>query len=101
LKWSITEKFHDYLYGHEFSVLTDNNPLTYVLTTAKLDATGHRWLAALSAYNFTIKYRPGKLNTDADVLSRLPQHTEMSTESVSDICNLILLYWKVFVALQP
>ena len=54
LKWSVTETFKDYLRGHRFSVFTDNNPLTYVLTTAKLDATGHRWLAALSAYDFDI-----------------------------------------------
>ena len=40
LKWAICEKFRDYLYGSKFEVLTDNNPLTYVLTTAKLDATG-------------------------------------------------------------
>ena len=42
LKWAVTDKFHDYLYGNTFSVYTDNNPLTYVLTSAKLDATGHR-----------------------------------------------------------
>lgn len=36
LKWAVCEKFSDYLYGTEFTVLTDNNPLTYVLTTAKL-----------------------------------------------------------------
>ena len=44
LKWAITDKFHEYLYGSQFQVYTDNNPLTYVLTTAKLDATGHRGL---------------------------------------------------------
>ena len=59
LKWAITKKFHDYLYGNEFTVYTDNNPLTYVLTTAKLDATGQRWIAALGMYNFKILYRNG------------------------------------------
>ena len=34
LKWSITERFHEYLYGRHFEVYTDNNPLTYILTTA-------------------------------------------------------------------
>ena len=48
LKWAITDKFHDYLYGAKFDVFTDNNPLTYILSTARLDATGHRWVAALS-----------------------------------------------------
>ena len=54
LKWAITDKFHEYLYGAEFQVSTDTNPLTYILTTAKLDATGHRWVAALSNYTFSI-----------------------------------------------
>ena len=65
LKWAVTEKFHDYLYGAKFEVLTDNNPLTYVKTTAKLDATGHRWEAALANYNYDISYRSGRKNTDA------------------------------------
>ena len=39
LKWSVTDKLHDYLYGAKFTVVTDNNPLTYVLSKAKLDAT--------------------------------------------------------------
>ena len=73
LKWAITDKFHDYLCGATFEVVTDNNPLTYVLTTAKLDATGHRWVAALSNYNFSLTYRSGKLNQDADGLSRLSE----------------------------
>ena len=73
LKWAICEKFHDYLYGVSFQVLTDNNPLTHVLTKAKLDAAGHRWLAALSLYNFDVEYRAGKANIDADGLSRIPQ----------------------------
>ena len=44
-KWAITNQFHKYLYGGKFEVYTDNNPLTYILTTAKLDATGQRWVA--------------------------------------------------------
>ena len=39
LKWSVCERFHKYLYGGKFQVYTDNNPLKYILTTAKLDAT--------------------------------------------------------------
>ena len=59
LKWAITERFHEYLYGGNFKVFTDNNPLTYVLTSAKLDATGQRWIANLANYNFKIFYRCG------------------------------------------
>ena len=73
LKWAITDKFHDYLYGQRFEVYTDNNPLTYVLTSARLDATGHRWLSKIASYDFGIHYKTGKTNVDADALSRLPQ----------------------------
>ena len=94
LKWAICDKFKDYLYGQRFTVLTDNNPVTYVLTTAKLDATGHRWLAALAAFNFDIRYRPGRSNADADALSRLSEDTSeeriIDVDSIQAICNSVV-----------
>lgn len=70
LKWAICDKFRDYLYyAPTFTVYTDNNPLTYILTTAKLNAVGHRWVGELADFHFTIRYRPGKSNADADTLS--------------------------------
>ena len=41
LKWVITEHFKEYLLYQPFLVKTDNNPLTYIMTTPNLDATGH------------------------------------------------------------
>ena len=76
LKWAVCEKFVDYLHGHRFVVFTDNNPLSYVLSSAKLDATGHRWLSDLACYDFSITYRAGKENTDADALSRMHEKTQ-------------------------
>lgn len=72
LKLALCDKFHDYLYGNTFEVFTDNNPLTYVTTTAKLIAMSHRWLASLSNYNCKLHYKTGKSNRAADGLSRLP-----------------------------
>ena len=72
LKWAITDRFHEYLYGGTFDVYTDNNPLTYILTTAKLDVIGQRWVASLGPYNFSLHYNPGRQNTVADSLSRIP-----------------------------
>ena len=71
LKWDITEQFHEYLYRNTFDVYTDNNPLTYVLPTAKLDAMGHRWITGLANYNFHIHYKSGKSNVETDALSRI------------------------------
>ncbi len=53
LKWAVCEKFRDYLfYAPHFTIYTDNNPLTYVMTTAKLNAVGHRWVGELSDFRF-------------------------------------------------
>uniref|UniRef100_A0A8C6Q036 Gypsy retrotransposon integrase-like protein 1 n=2 Tax=Nothobranchius furzeri TaxID=105023 RepID=A0A8C6Q036_NOTFU len=87
LKWAICERFRDYLYyAPPFTVYTDNNPLTYVLSTAKLNATTHRWVAELADFQFSIKYRPGKVNGDADGLSRM----SLSMEEYMQTCTQTL-----------
>ena len=70
LKWAMTEKFREYLLGHKCVVFTDNNPLSH-LSSAKLGALEQRWVAQLASFDFEIRYRPGKNNTNADALSRL------------------------------
>ena len=73
LKWALCEKFKPYVfYATNTLVVTDNNPLTYVTTTAKLTATGQRWINELAEYRFSIQYRSGKTHIDADFLSRYP-----------------------------
>ena len=73
MKWSICDRWRDYLIGGDkFEVITDNNPLTYVLTTARLNATGLRWVSDLANFHFSIRYWQGKIHLDADYLSRHP-----------------------------
>ena len=85
LKWAVTEKFRTYLLGSKFEVFTDNNPLKYLQTTAKLGALEQRWAAQLALFDFTINYRSGRSNANADALSRqphgsVPEETEDSKE---------------------
>ena len=68
--------------------MTDNNPLSYVLSSAKLDATGHRWLTELGCFDFSVVYRSGKLNGDADALSRVPQSIGSST--IKEVCSAMM-----------
>lgn len=63
-------------------VVAANKPLTYILTTAKLDVVSYHWLAALSTFNFQIKYRAEKANQDANALSRQP-HQTLAADSVA------------------
>ena len=95
LKWAVSEKFRDYLYGSKFEVLTDNNPLTYVLTTAKLDATGQRWVASLCDYDFVIKYRSGRKNIDADSLSRVPSSEKEERVILPEVLKALSFSLKV------
>ena len=92
LKWAIMEQFHEYLspYGknrNEFVVRTDNNLLTYIFSSANLDAAGQWWVAHLASYNFSLEYQKGKDNMVANFLSwmneRLPE------EEVQEYLNQI------------
>ena len=90
LKWAITDKFHDYLYGANlFNVYKDNKPLMYVLSTAILDACSHRWVARLANYNFDIHYRPSVSNVDADALSRIEWPEVLSDLDVLDFVETV------------
>ena len=56
----------------------DINLLTHVLSSAKLDARGHHWVASLANYNLALSYQSGKMNVDADALS---SHSERVAQS--------------------
>lgn len=88
LKWAVTDRFRDYLfYAPSVTVYSDNNPVTYVLSTAKLNATGHRWVSELADFNITLKYRPGRTNTDADFLSRTPVSMDSYMSECTEQCS--------------
>lgn len=72
LKWPVCDKFSLWLKGHRFTVWTDNNPLSYILTKLNLDTCEHRWVSKLAPYWLEIKYVPCSLNVVADALSGGP-----------------------------
>ena len=77
MKWAICDQFRDYLsYADHFKVYTDNNPLLFVMGLTKPNSSIHRWISELGEFNFTVFFRPGKVNRDADSLSRLPLDME-------------------------
>ena len=91
LKWAVCEQFRDYLYyAKSFTAITDNNPLTHILTTPRLNATSQRWVSDLADFKFDIRYRPGKYNLDADALSRFPLLVEFDNHVDNEEVNAIL-----------
>ena len=85
LKWAMTDQFKEYLRYRLFTMRTDNNPLTYVMTTPNLDAIGHRWVAAMAGYNMTIEYLKGTDNKVADLMTQV--HECLNPETVTILLN--------------
>lgn len=70
--WSI-EKFHFYLLGLDFELITDHKPLEVIFgVRSKPCARIERWVLRLQCYRFKVIYKSGKSNI-ADVFSRLCQ----------------------------
>ncbi|KAL0159700.1 hypothetical protein M9458_043425, partial [Cirrhinus mrigala] len=70
-------KFHKYIYGRKFTLITDHKPLLAILgpkaaipTLAALRM--QRWALVLMAYNYDIEYRKSADHMNADAMSRLP-----------------------------
>jgi hypothetical protein len=59
-----------YLWGRLFRMRTDNYSLKFLLDQRLSTVPQHQWISKLFGFDFTIKYRPGRLNTVADALSR-------------------------------
>ena len=69
--------FHQYVYGHSFTIHSDHKPLMYIFDETKsvpsmASARVQRWASTLGAYTYKIRYKAGRDNTNADGLSRLP-----------------------------
>ena len=78
------ERFHMYLYGVEFTLLTDHKPLEVIYSTSsRTSARIEHWVLRLQPYKFTVQYVPGKQNI-ADPLSRLSKGGGICMSSVAE-----------------
>ncbi|XP_037507733.1 uncharacterized protein K02A2.6-like [Rhipicephalus sanguineus] len=82
-------KFRDYLLGRSFVLKTDHEPLVGLFKETKAvpavaAARIQRWGLILGAHQYTIKYKPGQQNGNADALSRLPAEEAEDTNSQSE-----------------
>ena len=71
------KRFHQYIFGHHFLLLTDHKPLLALFnehrsTSAQASARIRRWSLELSAYEYTLEFRDTHSHSNADALSRLP-----------------------------
>lgn len=85
------ERFHLYLYGLDFAVVTDCNALVYAVNKANLNPRIARWTLTLQNYNFRVVHRPGDRMRHVDALSRavayvneLPLERELEFRQLAD-----------------
>ena len=86
-------KFHKYLYGRKFTLITDNTSLTAIIASKKgipslAAARLQRWALLLSGYDYNICFKPTESHSNADGLSRLPLHDQ---EAVGEMKTVTIL----------
>ena len=79
------KRFHQYLAGRHFTILSDHKPLQHLFQETNgiptlASARIQRWALTLGAYDYAIRYKPGTAHANADVLSRLPLPDSSPTE---------------------
>ena len=89
LVWAC-EKFHPYVYGVPFELVTDHKPLEVIYgPKSKPCVCIERWVLRMQPYNFKVKYEPGP-KIIADPLSRLVGNSETKGNHLSEAEEYLL-----------
>lgn len=83
--WAV-KHFRPYLFGRKFVLITDHRPLTWLFSIKDPGSRLARWRLKLEEYDYTIEYKPGKINKNADALSRIKVN---HYKDCSDLSNKI------------
>ena len=67
-----TKHFRHYLYGRKFTIVTDHQALVWLHNSRDPSSRLLRWRLRLLDFQYEVKYRPGRVNSNADALSRNP-----------------------------
>ena len=70
------------MYGQEFLICTDHQPLKWMFNLKEPQPRVARWIMKLGEYQFQIEYKPGKINGNADGLSRWPMEETDEVEKM-------------------
>lgn len=85
LVWA-TKYFRPYLFGRKFRIVTDHKPLQWLFNLKDPSSKLLRWRIKLEEFDYEIIYKKGKLNTNADALSRIEIHVK-ETDDISSLVS--------------
>lgn len=78
-----TQKFKPYVYGTQFTLVTDHKPLTFIKTSTKKPKV-LRWRLEMEDLQYEVIYKDGKSNVVADGLSRKPEAVAINVTETDD-----------------
>ncbi len=87
--WAV-KLLRPYLYGIEFTIVTDHRPLLWLMSTPDLTGKHARWALSLMDNVFVVVHRAGKSHCNADVVSRFPEahsHDETGAQLDADAAS--------------
>jgi hypothetical protein len=76
--WSV-KTCRVYLHGIHFTIITDHQPLLWLMTNTELTGKHARWYLLLQDYDFTVEHRAGLKHNNADIPSRFPRESSVDT----------------------
>lgn len=65
-------QFRPYVYGSQFTLVTDHRPLTWLNSVNSPNSRIVRWRLSMEDYTYKVVYKPGRINSNVDSLSRNP-----------------------------
>ena len=84
---AMCKHFRHFLYGRRFIIYTDHRPLVWLFNVKDLNSRLTKFRLKLEEYDYEIRYKPGKQNTNADALSRIPYS---DAEAIVNHCQKFL-----------
>lgn len=79
--WALNH-FRPYVYGRHCKLITDHRPLVWLFNVKDPGSKLVRWRLKLEEYDYEIIFKPGKLNSNADSLSRIPSPTVDKVDNI-------------------
>ena len=84
------EHWSSYLYGKKFIIYSDHKPLALLLNKKSPYPRLERWIIRLAIYEFEIRYKSGRENVVADMLSRLFEDNDVKENPEDDYFDVLI-----------